>query len=42
MKKVKLSVADGKIKINHPDLADEYLRRSGRCHERSHGTGRTG
>jgi len=24
MKKVKLSVADGKIKINHPDLADEY------------------
>jgi phage I-like protein len=24
MKKVQLSVADGKIKINHPDLADEY------------------
>jgi phage I-like protein len=24
MKKVKLSVADGKIKVNHPDLADEY------------------
>jgi phage I-like protein len=24
MKKVQLSVADGKIKISHPDLADEY------------------
>ena len=24
MKKVKLSVADGKIKVNHPDFADEY------------------
>jgi phage I-like protein len=24
MKKVQLSVADGKIKVNHPDLADEY------------------
>ena len=24
MKKVQLSVADGKIKINHPDLADGY------------------
>jgi len=24
MKKVQLSVADGKIKINHPDLTDEY------------------
>jgi hypothetical protein len=24
MKKVQLSVADGKIKVSHPDLADEY------------------
>jgi len=24
MKKVQLSVADGKIKVNHPDFADEY------------------
>jgi phage I-like protein len=24
MKKVKLSVADGKVRINHPDLTDEY------------------
>ncbi|MEJ2009387.1 MAG: phage protease [Acidobacteriota bacterium] len=24
MKKVQLSVADGKVRINHPDLADEY------------------